>query len=107
MFQESLAAVRYPSVVPSERPRPELRQAQDRTPPGELLAVFWRRRHWIALGMLCGILAAVAFLLVVTPRYTSVAQLLIDPNDLRVVDNAVTTASTLNDANNLAQVESQ
>src|SRR5262249_36570329 len=34
------------------------------------------------------------------------AQLLIDPNDLRVIDNAVTTSSTPSDAN-VAQVESQ
>ena len=105
MFNESGAVTRFPSVVSPERPRSDI-QREDRAPPGELFAVLWRRRIWIAFGMLAGLIAAAAFLAIVTPRYTAVAQLLIDPNDLRVVDNAVTSSSTPSDANT-AHVESQ
>ena len=59
-----------------------------------------RARH------VAGLIAAVAFLALVTPRYTAVAQLLIDPNDLRVVDNAVTSSNAMSDATT-AYVESQ
>jgi uncharacterized protein involved in exopolysaccharide biosynthesis len=104
MFQETGAVTRFPSAVMPERPHTAEREA--RTSPGELLAVLWRRRLWIALGTLAGLIAAVAFLTLVTPRYMAVAQLLIDPNDLRVVDNAVTQSNTLNEAAT-AYVESQ
>jgi uncharacterized protein involved in exopolysaccharide biosynthesis len=93
MFQETGAVTRFPSAVMPERPQPAERD--ERTSPAEIFAVLWRRRLWIALGTLAGLLAAVAFLVLVTPRYTAVAQLLIDPNDLRVMDNAVTPANTL------------
>jgi len=103
MFHESSVATRYPVV---ERAQPGARALDNDPPPGEFFAVLWRRRPWIMLGMLAGLLGAVAFLTLVTPRYTSVAQLLIDPNDLRVVDNAVTSSSTPSDANT-AYVESE
>ncbi|MEJ0079109.1 MAG: GNVR domain-containing protein [Alphaproteobacteria bacterium] len=95
---------RFPSAVMPERPHAVEREAP--TSPAELFAVLWRRRLWIALGTLAGLIAAVAFLALVTPRYMAVAQLLIDPNDLRVMDNAVTPSNTLNEAAT-AYVESQ
>lgn len=104
MFQETGAVTRFPSAVMPERPHSVERDA--RTSPGEFFAVLWRRRLWIALGTLAGLIAAVAFLTLVTPRYMAVAQLLIDPNDLRVMDNAVTPSNTLNEAAT-AYVESQ
>ena len=104
MFQETGAVTRFPSAVMPERPQPAERD--ERTSPAEIFAVLWRRRLWIALGTLAGLLAAVAFLAVVPPRYMAVAQLLIDPNDLRVMDNAVTPSNTLNEATT-AYVESQ
>jgi len=106
MFHESTAAPRYPSVVSTERPQTNVRQREEAAAPGEFFAVLWRRRPWILIGTLAGLLSAVLFLATVTPRYTAVAQLLIDPNDLRVVDNAVTSNSTPADANT-AYVESQ
>jgi succinoglycan biosynthesis transport protein ExoP len=105
MFNESGAVTRFPSVVTAERPQPAIRR-EEHAPPGEIFVVLWRRRIWIALGMLVGVIAAATFLATATARYTAVAQLLIDPNDLRVVDNAVTSSSTPSDANT-AQVESQ
>src|SRR4051812_43420908 len=104
MFQETGAVTRFPSAVAPGRPQPIERD--ERTSPGEIFAVLRRRRLWIALGTLAGLLAGVAFLVLVTPRYTAVAQLLIDPNDLRVVKNAVTPSSTLSEATT-AYVESQ
>ena len=104
MFQETGAVTRFPSAVMPERPQPAERD--ERTSPAEIVAVLWRRRLWIALGTLAGLLAAIAFLVLVTPRYMAVAQLLIDPNDLRVMDNAVTPTNALNDAAT-AYVESQ
>jgi len=106
MFQESRAAPRYPSVVSTESPQVTARQGDEPAAPGELFAVLWRRRPWIGLGILAGLIGAVLFLALATPRYTAVAQLLIDPNDLRVVDNAVTTNNTPAEANT-AYVESQ
>jgi uncharacterized protein involved in exopolysaccharide biosynthesis/Mrp family chromosome partitioning ATPase len=91
-------------VVTSERP--QTAREDDQAPPGEIFTVLWRRRVWIVLGTLAGLIAAVAFLALATPRYTAVAQLLIDPNDLRVMDNAVTSSNTPSDANT-SQVESQ
>src|SRR4029077_8951204 len=104
MFQESSATARFPSVVSAERAQPA--RADDQAPPGEIFTVLWRRRIWLLLGTLVGLLAAVAFLALATPKYTAVAQLLIDPNDLRVVDNQVTSSATPTDANT-AYVESQ
>lgn len=104
MFQETGAVTRFPSAVMPERREPVERD--ERTSPGEIFAVLWRRRIWIALGAFAGLVAAVAFLALVTPRYTAVAQLLIDPNDLRVMDNAVTPSNTLSEATT-AYVESQ
>src|SRR2546423_1520250 len=93
MFHETGAVTRFPSAVTPERPQTIAHD--ERTPPGEIFAVLWRRRIWIALGTVVGLIAAVAFLALVTPRYTAVAQILIDPNDLRVVDNAVTSSNAM------------
>ena len=105
MFNEPGTAIRYPSVVTSQ-PQSTTPQADERAAPGEFFAVLWRRRAWIALGMLAGLIGAALFLTFATPKYTAAAQLLIDPNDLRMVDNAVTSSSTPTDANT-AYVESQ
>src|SRR5256885_16681426 len=105
MFNESGAVTRFPSIVPVERPQADLPR-DARAAPGEIFIMLWRRRMWIMLGMLAGSVAAAAFLATATPRYTAVAQLLIDPNDLRVIDNAVTSSSAPSDANT-AHVESQ
>jgi polysaccharide biosynthesis transport protein len=104
MFQETSAAGRYPSVVSAERMQSA--GQTEATSYGELLTVLWRRRRWIVFGTLVSLAAAGLFLTLATPRFTAVAQLLIDPNDLRVLDNAVTTTGAPNDANS-AHVESQ
>ncbi|MBV8837742.1 MAG: hypothetical protein JO000_14475, partial [Alphaproteobacteria bacterium] len=84
MFQETSTAGRYPTVVSSERM--QAGKAPEEQASAELLATLWRRRRWVIAGTLAGFVAAALFLMTATPRYTAVAQLLIDPNDLRVVD---------------------
>ena len=78
MFNESGAVTRFPSVVTAERPQPAIRR-EEHAPPGEIFVVLWRRRIWIALGMLFGVIAAATLLATATPHFTAVAQLLIDP----------------------------
>ena len=72
--------------VPPEPVRPGL-------DPRELLGILWRRRRWIGLGTAAFVLAALAFVIAVPPRYTSIAQLLIDPRGLQVIDKEVTPTS--------------
>ena len=50
----------------------------------------WRGASFIVLGALFMVASAVAILGLLTPSYTSSIQVLIDPSDLRVVDNDVT-----------------
>ena len=61
---------------------------------------------WVLVGLLVGLVAGSLFFVFATPRYTAEAQLLINPTDLRVVENSVTSSGAPSDAN-LAEVESQ
>ena len=61
---------------------------------------------WVLVGLLLGLVAGSLFFVFATPRYTAEAQLLINPTDLRVVENSVTSSNAPSDAN-LAEVESQ
>jgi succinoglycan biosynthesis transport protein ExoP len=106
MFKESVAAVRHPAVVPFERRQAAPRSGDTPAAPGELFAVLWRRRSWIVLGMMFGLIGGGAFIALAAPKYTAAAQIMIDPNDLRVMGNTVTSSSTMTDANT-AYVESQ
>lgn len=78
----------------------------DRARPIEFLAGLWRRRAFPLAGALLGLMVAGLFLLLTPYRYVAVAQLLIDPTDLRVVENAVTSPNALGDST-VALVESQ
>ncbi|MCJ2086846.1 GumC family protein [Methylobacterium sp. E-005] len=49
----------------------------------------WRGRSFIALSTLFMVAVAVAVLGLIPPRYTSSIQILVDPSDLRVVENDV------------------
>src|SRR5579871_3094716 len=69
-----------------------------------ILGAAWQLRRWMLAGAVLALLGAGLFLLLATPRYVAVAELLIDPSDLRVVDNAVTSTSVQFDVN-AAQVE--
>jgi polysaccharide biosynthesis transport protein len=66
----------------------------------------WRGRSTIALCTAAAFLLVILFLAFATHEYTAVAQLLIDPTDLRAVGNETTPYNQMSDAA-LLQVESQ
>lgn len=71
-----------------------------------LLGVLWRRRGIIcAVTALC-VAAAVLFGLFAPARYTASTQILIDPNDLRVIDNGLRSQNQLTETH-VTQVENQ
>src|SRR5262249_2929559 len=69
-------------------------------------ATLWRQKWLITAVTLGSVFGAFLFVLLTTHYYTAVTQLLIDPSDLRALDNGVTTTAQLADATVL-QVESQ
>ena len=66
-----------------------LPQVAPRTAMRVILRRLWRGGGFIVLGGLFMVAAAVALLGLIPPSYTSSIQVLIDPTDLRVVDNDV------------------
>ena len=89
-----------------DAPRPiELGRLAD---PLWLTATLWRRKGLILLCMLAGLALAVLASLLITPKYTSTAQLFIDPRDLRVLQNDVSPNTVGNDPTSIASyLESQ
>jgi uncharacterized protein involved in exopolysaccharide biosynthesis/Mrp family chromosome partitioning ATPase len=104
MFQQNSFAAERPADVPVA--------PNDAAPTTYWLtavaigAVLWRRKAWIIGTTIVALLATLLFVLVVPPKFVAVTQILLDPSDLRVVDNSVTPASQASDAN-VAQIESQ
>ena len=66
-----------------------LPQTTPRTEPRVILGRLWRGSGFIVLGALFMVSAAVALLGLLPPRYTSSIQILVDPSDLRVIENDV------------------
>jgi polysaccharide biosynthesis transport protein len=66
-----------------------LPETAPRTEPRVILRRLWRGSPFIVLGGLFMVAAAVALLGLLPPRYTSSIQVLVDPSDLRVVENDV------------------
>ncbi|MEL6062788.1 MULTISPECIES: GumC family protein [unclassified Methylobacterium] len=60
-----------------------------RNDPKVILRRLWRGRSFIVLSALFMVAVAVALLGLIPPRYTSSIQILVDPSDLRVVENDV------------------
>lgn len=96
---------------------PEPRRRPDVTRPVELgrladpawlIATLWRRKGLILLSMLAGLGLAVLASLMIAPKYTSTAQLFIDPRDLRVLQNDVSPNTVGSDPTSIASyLESQ
>lgn len=96
---------------------PEPRRRPDATRPVELgrladpawlIATLWRRKGLILLCMLAGLGLAVLASLMIAPKYTSTAQLFIDPRDLRVLQNDVSPNTVGSDPTSIASyLESQ
>jgi polysaccharide biosynthesis transport protein len=74
--------------------------------PRNLLGLARRRIGWIAGSVAVCLIAGLVFSMAVTPRYTSAAQILIDPTDLNIVENVIRSRSNYNDAH-IALIESQ
>ncbi|MGU3665210.1 GumC family protein [Methylobacterium sp. A49B] len=80
----------FSTRMSGEQPvRMVLPQTSPRTEPRVILRRLWRGSGFIVLGGLFMVAAAVALLGLLPPRYTSSIQILVDPSDLRVVENDV------------------
>ncbi len=110
MFQQSSIVAAGPAGIPVDKElgaeaRPGT-NGNATIDTGNLIAVMWRRKGWIIGTTILALLGALLFVLVVPPKFVATTQILIDPSDLRVVDNVVTPAGQTSDAN-LAKIESQ
>ncbi len=77
-----------------------------RIDPGKIWHFVNRHRRTIAATTVASFVAMLLFVVLVKHQYTAVTQLLIDPSDLRVVENGLTPSNQMPDAVVL-QVESQ
>ncbi|WP_449257080.1 exopolysaccharide transport family protein [Bosea sp. (in: a-proteobacteria)] len=100
--QESAARGERPAAA---APPLELGRLAD---PGWVVAALWRRKGLILLCALAGFALAVLASLLIAPKYTSTAQLFIDPRDLRVLQNDVSPNTVGSDPTSIASyLESQ
>lgn len=74
--------------------------------PLDPLATVWRRKGMIALAAVAGAVALIAAGQLLPVRYNAVAQILIDPSELRIIDNGLRAQSPFNEAL-IAEVETQ
>ena len=80
----------FSTRISGEQPvRIVLPEVTPRTDPKVMLRRLWRGRSFIVLSALFMVAVAVALLGLIPPRYTSGIQILVDPSDLRVVENDV------------------
>lgn len=75
-------------------------------PVASPLSILWRRKWLMLLMGLLGAAAAIGIGSLIPPRYTAITQLLIDPSELRVVNNGLRNSSPFNEAL-IAEVETQ
>ncbi len=95
-----------PTAAASAQPLPARDAAGQSLTPSYLLDLFWRRRRWIATAVVACVIAAGLFGQLAPARYTVTTQVLVDPNDLRVVDNVLRGQNQFSDTH-IAQVENQ
>jgi uncharacterized protein involved in exopolysaccharide biosynthesis/Mrp family chromosome partitioning ATPase len=72
----------------------------------QIIGAIFRCKLWVLLGALIGAGLAIVIALSTPQRFISTAQILIDPRDLRVLQNEVTPGGILNDSTT-AYLESQ
>src|ERR1700716_1547297 len=65
--------------------------------PG-ICSTLWHGKSTIAIVATASVVATLAFVLVVPHQYTAVTQILIDPANLRAVENELTPSNQVNDA---------
>ncbi len=73
---------------------------------GGVLDLAWRRKGLIAVAALAGAVLLILAGQLIPARYNAVAQILIDPSELRVLDNSLRSQSPFNEAL-IAEVETQ
>ena len=79
----------FSTRISGEPVRMVLPEVQPRAGGRVILRRLWRGAGFIVLGGLFMVAAAVALLGLIPPSYTSSIQVLVDPTDLRVVENDV------------------
>jgi len=80
----------FSTRISGEQPiRIVLPEVMPRNDPKVMLRRLWRGRSFIVLSTLFMVAVAIAVLGLLPPRYTSSIQILVDPSDLRVVENDV------------------
>lgn len=89
---------------------PNLRPADAGAHPAEkqsgLLNLVWHRKVLIAVSAIIGAAALIGIGQLIPPRYNAVAQILVDPSELRVLDSGLRSQSPFNEAL-IAEVETQ
>ncbi len=92
-----------------ERPAPALpAQLVRLADPLWLLAALWSRKGLILLCAIVGLCLGIVASLLIAPKYTSTAQLFIDPRDLRVLQNDVSPNTVGSDPTSITSyLESQ
>lgn len=94
-------AIELPEVVrQAETPAASMLELE------RLLRAVRNHKGLITASVAVSLLAAIAFIIVAKPQYTATTQILIDPSDLRAVENGLTPTNQLSDLAVL-QVESQ
>ena len=84
----------FSTRISGEQPiRIVLPEVAPRNDPKVMLRRLWRGRSFIVLSTLFMVAVAIAVLGLLPPRYTSSIQILVDPSDLRVVENDVNARS--------------
>ncbi len=94
------------ATISTAQPASAARVAGSILDPAYLINVLWNRRRTIVAAAVTGMLAALLFGLLAPARYTASMQVLIDPNDLRVVDNVLRAQNQLTETH-ITQVENQ
>ena len=80
----------FSTRISGEQPiRIVLPEVMPRNDPKVMLRRLWRGRSFIVLSTLFMVAVAIAVLGLIPPRYASSIQILVDPSDLRVVENDV------------------
>jgi succinoglycan biosynthesis transport protein ExoP len=98
--------VRSPGLIRPETGEEPISRHLSNAHLARIRAFFMAEKNLILATTLFCFLASIAFYVVTTPQYTATTQILIDPTDLRVVENGVTANNHLADAI-VIQVESQ
>jgi len=97
---------RQTGAIANAQPLPARGASEPMLDAAYLLKVLWNRRRMIVVSIIACTIAALAFGQLAAARYTATVQVLIDPNDLRVVDNVLRGQNQLTETH-VTQVENQ